>query len=69
MGGIWGSSRKPRETVLSDINDVNKITNTDLFFKKSGYYMHFKLSNSLLKNLFSSYLVHLKISNQKVIVL
>ncbi len=58
MGGVFNKSDKSKEEVEEDIIRINKITNNDLFFKKTLRTMNFELSSSFLKSIFSGRIVY-----------
>lgn len=58
MGNVFNNSDKSKEEVEEDIAKINKITNNDLFFKKTLRTLNFELSNNILKNLFSNKVVY-----------
>lgn len=51
MGGLFSKSDKTNEEILNDIEELNKITNNDLFYKKTGYRLNFSKSSHLFKSI------------------
>jgi len=41
MGGLFSKSDKTNEEITNDIEELNKITTNELFYKKTGYRLFF----------------------------
>ena len=51
MGGLFSKSDKTNEEISNDIEELNKITQNDLFFKKTGYKLYFTKSSHFFKSI------------------
>lgn len=51
MGGLFSKSDKSSEEISNDIEELNKITNNELFYKKTGYRLFFSKSSHLFKSI------------------
>jgi NifB/MoaA-like Fe-S oxidoreductase len=51
MGGFFSKSDKTNEEILNDIEELNKITNNELFYKKTGYRLYYIKSSHFFKSI------------------
>lgn len=51
MGKLFSRASKSKEEIISDIEKINNITNSELFYKKTNYLIQFKLSEKFLNKL------------------
>lgn len=58
MGGVFSTNT---EEIFQDIVKLNNITTTDLFLKKAGCTLEFRLSKSLIKNIFSNKVIQCQV--------
>jgi len=57
MGNVFSNSNKTKEEVEQDIKRINKITNNDLFFKKTLRTLNFELYSNFFNNIISSKII------------
>lgn len=50
MGGLFSKLEKTQEEINNDISELNKITNNELFYKKTLYKITFSMSKNLYTN-------------------
>lgn len=51
MGGLFSKIEKTQEEISNEIKELNKITNNELFYKKTLYKMNFGKQNNFYTNL------------------
>lgn len=52
MGAIFSNQKKEKseEEILNDISELNKITNNELFYKRTSYKINFQKSENFFSN-------------------
>jgi hypothetical protein len=58
MGNVFKNSNKSKEECLQDIENTNKITNNDLFFKKTLRRLNFSLHRNFFTSLFTNKVIY-----------
>jgi len=51
MGGLFSKSDKTNEEIINDIEELNKISNNELFYKKTGFKLNFVKSSHFFKSI------------------
>lgn len=50
MGGLFSKTDKTPDEIHDDIDQLNKITNNELFYKKTGYKFYFEKTSNFFKS-------------------
>lgn len=61
MGGLFSKTDKNKEEIQNDVDQLNLITNNDLFCKKTGYKMNYIYSPSYIKSILGGKIVQCQI--------
>lgn len=57
MGGLFSKSDKTNQEILNDIEELNKITNNELFYKKTGYRLNFTKGSHFFKSIIAGKII------------
>ncbi len=57
MGGLFSKNEKTNEEIFNDMEELNKITNNDLFYKKTGYKLNFLRGSHFFKSILTGKIV------------